>query len=410
VAPTDDYTLPDWSWDPEDQSIVRPSDVTLYEHGKPSPFGDRTAELHAESVKAEDDAFTMLRESMNKQAEVSPSQGMAAALLAAIPTLGGYLIGNSVGRPNIPAGITGFDATKYQTGGYAGGLAGAKIGMEASGGYLGALDADQAQKNDVYQKMAQIQANRAVRLGNKEDAVALSGMQNQAQDARQEDSQKFQRENIGLEEASAIRRDKARERQPTTSTVYDLLTPEQKLAKAAEFSGVDATGKPLPAVKKPFTLSASDETQMGKSNAFIQSSLGLADQLSNYKSWAEYNATKAGTVFDEGAIQSLLLNNNDNLIRMRTGAAMNNQEDVIYKRMLQGDISAGPQAIANILRKLSIAEATNNQSKIEVAKRASDPEALNALFGDAITRANTVPGMKTKAQLLAEARARRGLK
>ena len=57
------------------------------------------------SALAEKDAMGYLTQALRSQREVSATQGIAAALLAAIPTFGGYLLGNSVGQSKIPAGL-----------------------------------------------------------------------------------------------------------------------------------------------------------------------------------------------------------------------------------------------------------------------------------------------------------------
>lgn len=165
-------------FDPNDPTsgIDTHPDVTNYGWGIPAGYNNQALALSSQEAKAEDQAMAYLRDSLRKSPEVTPTQGIATALLAAIPTLGGYLIGNAVGEPDLPEGFYGADLSKYQTGGAAGGLAGAQVGLTAAGGYLKGLEADQAQKNDVYQKMAQIESQKATRLGTKEDALVQAGL------------------------------------------------------------------------------------------------------------------------------------------------------------------------------------------------------------------------------------------
>lgn len=152
--------------DPELSSIVRPSDAT----GIPKGYNNQALLLSEQEAKAEDDAMSYLRMAMRKSAEVTPTQGAAAALLAAIPTLGGYLIGKSVGPADIPEGFYGADLSKYATGGAYGGMQGAQVGASAASQYLGGLEADQAQANEAYQKMAAIEARKSERIGNRLEA------------------------------------------------------------------------------------------------------------------------------------------------------------------------------------------------------------------------------------------------
>lgn len=163
----------DFGFDPEDTSLLRPSDVT-YELGKPSPYQDPGMMLSTDLAKAEDladqNAMRLLMESINKQAEVSPEQMLATALLNIIPTAGGYLIGKSVGEPDLPPGYFEAGGTRAALGkGVYGAEAGALMGLEggsnAAQGYLKALEGDQEQKNKAFGAMAAIETRRAERLG-----------------------------------------------------------------------------------------------------------------------------------------------------------------------------------------------------------------------------------------------------
>lgn len=110
--------------------------------------------LREEANIRENKAMEMLQAAMKSSAEVTPTQGMAAALLAAVPTLGGYLIGRNQKVPTMPAGtwMKSFDDYKNMAGGIgaAAGLGqGAAAGAKASTDYIGKLEADQKQANQV---------------------------------------------------------------------------------------------------------------------------------------------------------------------------------------------------------------------------------------------------------------------
>lgn len=173
-------------------SAVRPEDEE-WEWGMPSAFTNAELKFSGEAAKAEDNAMSLLRQSLNQQPEVTPTQGIAAALLAAIPTIGGYMIGKSVGDPNIPDGVT-MDMSKYQTGGYAGGLMGMQAGAGAADSYLKGLQAQTLHENEVEQKMASLEAQKAARMQGLEGQVVSQGLAAQAR-----------RDEIPLEEASRIR-------------------------------------------------------------------------------------------------------------------------------------------------------------------------------------------------------------
>lgn len=187
-----------WQEDPEDTSVIRPSDASIG-FGESSPYGDlqllessytsRARDLNEQQNRAENNAMEMLRASMQKSADVSPTQAFATALLAAIPTIGGYAIGKSVGAPELPAGyaeaggkmsdIPGF--AKAQAPEFSGGLQGLEAGAGAAGGYLKGLDANQAQANDVRTKMAQAELNRAGRLETQVNQLTNAELNRQAE-------------------------------------------------------------------------------------------------------------------------------------------------------------------------------------------------------------------------------------
>lgn len=145
--------------------------------------------LNDQSSLASESAMDLLSRSMASQRDISPSQGIAAALLAAIPTLGGYLMGKSIGGAEVPrigelgiapenmkylssSSLNMFDPGKYDpTGGYAGGLAGAKIGAEASKDYTGAIELDNAHNQKVLAAKAQIESQRADQLRQQANTV-----------------------------------------------------------------------------------------------------------------------------------------------------------------------------------------------------------------------------------------------
>lgn len=148
--------------------------------GLPGGYNNQALRLAHEETVSDQNAMSYLRQALNNSSEVTPSQGFAAALLAAIPTLGGYMIGQSVGDPEIPEGITGFDRTKYQTGGAAGGMMGAQAGLAASNSFLTGIQQEGEKKRGIYEKMAALESKRADKLDTQENQIITSGLNAQA--------------------------------------------------------------------------------------------------------------------------------------------------------------------------------------------------------------------------------------
>lgn len=176
----------------------------------------------AAQAKQADATEQLLRALKNKQ-QLSPSQGMAAALLATIPTIGGYLIGKSVGSPDIPEG-TRFDnmsykdfSSAYAGGGGIGGAMGAKLGGEISQGYENRIYEQQKADDDVLMELYKFKSKEADRLQQTAADLEKAGLaaqekrdylpiQEAAELERQKKLYKFQAENKPEDPAIEIRR------------------------------------------------------------------------------------------------------------------------------------------------------------------------------------------------------------
>ncbi|OQB10428.1 MAG: hypothetical protein BWY21_00349 [Parcubacteria group bacterium ADurb.Bin216] len=185
-------------------SMVRPEDTADYEFGIPAGYRNNLVLLKKTQEESDNKAMKYLQEALKSSAEVTPTQGIAAALLAAIPTFGGYLIGKNVGSPDLPEGYFEAGGTraaigldKLQTGGAYGGLAGAQVGLGSADSYLKGLEADQAQANKIYNQMASIEANRATRSEARADALLAAGLRETQLDERQQNYLQAQRELAG---------------------------------------------------------------------------------------------------------------------------------------------------------------------------------------------------------------------
>ena len=75
----------------------------------------------------------MLQDVINSQHEISPSQALAAGILAVVPTIGGYMAGSAVGSPKLSPHLrlSQDQLEKSMTGGAAGAMEGLAGGFKA---------------------------------------------------------------------------------------------------------------------------------------------------------------------------------------------------------------------------------------------------------------------------------------
>lgn len=265
-------------------SLVRPEDSS-YEHGMPPAYRNQEALLRSQSDIFAESAIGKLQKALEaRSGQISPSQGIAAALLAAIPTVGGYLVGKSVGAPDIPEGVY-FPGMNYKefsqmaggSGAAAGGIAGSQIGARASGSYLGSIEKAKEAEADTYEKLAKEDSQRAAQIGNRADTTALAGL------AAQE-----RRDLIPLEEASKIR---LLNQKPKASSEVEaeLSNPEKKAA----FNRI-GTKEELPGDRNLLSVAAVEKAlDIRKTGAYVDSSefySGLREgqtKLAGYKNYSD---------------------------------------------------------------------------------------------------------------------------
>lgn len=214
---------------PEDKSQVDPFKQGRIATGDVlSRFSSREDLLNSQSEMQRNDAFELLDRALNNAPQVSAQQGIAAALLAAIPTLGGALIGRAVGSNKIPQGMYGVKGIE-PIGMSAGGAMGAEIGNKASQGFLKRLDRT-AETTPILAKMADIRNQEATQLAQQANQVGNARLQ-----AEQEMSM------IPLREASSMRVNAAQAKSSLANALEiksqtdaaDELTPEGNRAAAA---------------------------------------------------------------------------------------------------------------------------------------------------------------------------------
>lgn len=359
--------------DPEQFSITRPSDANEYEYGVSSPYADRAMVLSSQAAKSEDNAMEYLRSSMNRSAEVSESQAWATALLAALPTIGGALIGRSVGQAELPAGyyeaggkrsdIPGYDKTLDPR--YAGALSGIETGASAAGGYLKGLDANQEQKNKVFSQMAVIENQKATRLQNEADQTELAGLNAQAIADRQQAY-------IAANNAN---------RSGGRPTMYDMMTPEQKAGYLAKQAGVDAQGKPIEKPSKEVGLPVAAQNELAERKALIDGATQAAAGMQNFKSWGELQAARAASGFDATADMAAIQDIADRALRSRSGAAAPPAEREQVFKFVAGDLTTtSPALVANFLLKYAERERQFGQSQLTTYEKLNNPETRGEIF------------------------------
>lgn len=139
---------------PDETSAVRTTDLHGVAHGVPTPSVYRnSADLFASNAAIQhQNALEDLKRALMAKPNVSPEQGIVASLLAAVPTLGGALIGSAVGRPTLPSGAFGVNMNNVELGSGAGMAAGAKVGGDAATQYLKTADTSPQEKAIALQK------------------------------------------------------------------------------------------------------------------------------------------------------------------------------------------------------------------------------------------------------------------
>ena len=105
----------------------------------------------------------------------------------------------------------------------------------------------------------------------------------------------------------------------------------------------------------------------------------LASELDKQNiSWKDLQGSKIFSGLDESGIALQLQNLADRLARARSGAALNQTELTTFNKMVGGDLSASPQQVAKLLRKLAEAENRNLKVQLDTAMTlsGSDPKGI----------------------------------
>ena len=137
------------------------SDQHDYAHDM-SPGYKSAYEREASQAALHDQNAQKLLSSLNKN-EVTPGQGILAALLAAVPTVGGYMAGRAAGTPHLSPNLklSPSEINSVMSGPWSGMQQGAKLGMETGTDYLNALQAEADKKDKTSQALASIEMKEA---------------------------------------------------------------------------------------------------------------------------------------------------------------------------------------------------------------------------------------------------------
>lgn len=345
----------------------------------------KAADYREQAALANQTAMDRLQQALESQPTISPSQGFAAALLASIPSLGGFAFRKSLGSPKIPEGtyfpgMSGQDFSEtFGAGGDAFAADAMKIGGDAAGGYLEDLTKQQAKTPGLLKEMSDLERQRSLLLENKASSLDQAGLQQQGIDERQRQEHQFR------EEQSRLNRE-ARERNGPADPLAGY-TEAQKAAIRAKNSGIDANNNPFTPPAKPYSPSVGMTKDIATSRALALSAWDIAQRVpTNFQTWAELTAARSLSAVDQGTVVRSLNDFVDRIARGRSGAAITPQEYEKLKSFVAGDGSLSPLKVQEYLKSYAKDTMFMAENVKESAEMLHDPERSKTMFqlpGDA---------------------------
>ncbi len=340
-----------------------------------SPLRDSSYEAKVQDIEMQkESAMSRLQFELERKPEISMSQGIAAALLATIPTLGGYAIGKAVGSPEIPKGtyFPGMSGSEFRemfgVGGDAAAAEGAAIGAKAAGGYL---DAETKQQQEMLKNSMEVANKQFERLESKGLSLEQARLAQEAQNQRQNDQQEFMKEERRLTREAA-----AANAGSKTPTDFERMTPEQQKVYLANKAGADESGR-----RNPSEIDAAMTKHLAAQRAEANSAYDIADRLMASKmSWAEMQAAKRISKVDREYIAASLSRLIDNIARRKSGAVLSDAEYAKIQGFIGGDDTLTPQEIAGYLTSYGNDTLRYAEDEWELAKVADDPEEMQKMF------------------------------
>ena len=287
------YQVPTFSSPTSGAGFVPDEDAEKY-HGLPGGHKNNALRLEGEKTIAQQNAMGYWQQALsNTKTEITPSQGIAAAILAAIPALGGALIGRSVGNVKVPNGVYGVKDLQPQGMGAAG-MAGAETGNAAAQGFIKSLDKSKEQ-NPILEKMAAEQSNIGQQAAAQLGSTVNSGLSEVQANERQASSERAADERQGA--GFANERSMEALRHQNRISEFDHMYPDGKPAagsqqlpmevkneladpgKKASFDAISmGKGTPTDAANlSPIAMELASKN--ARSNAYVQSVTNAQDRF-----------------------------------------------------------------------------------------------------------------------------------
>lgn len=137
----------------------------------------------------------------------------------------------------------------------------------------------------------------------------------------------------------------------------DLLTLKDEMSRK-RLSEYNAAVEKRMYVRKELeqqypNLTAKMRDSAADASAFSNLAKDLADDIRKISSYPEYRAIKAFSGIGDEQLKSRTLDIADRLVRTRSGMATRGAEDEKLEKIALGDLTAGPQEVANILERLA---------------------------------------------------------
>jgi len=371
--PTEDSIIP--------QSLLSPS----------AGFMNKAHDLDSQETLAEQNALGYLNQAMGSTKEMSVTQGIAAALLGVIPTIGGYLIGKSIGGVDYSSMPYTMDPAKLApTGAAAGGIAGAEIGSNAVDAYSARLEAKRKQENATYEKLANLETKKADRLANEADQLRATGLKVDADVAMLPiELEQYRKQQEIARDAQVSAHIASRSYDAAhplggeaTPSIFDLMSPEQKAAYVAKKAGISLDGKPVAESSRLSSLPVAAQNDLAESKALIDMAYATSSDIKTYKSWGELVAAKTASGLDPNAAMAGVQDLADRALRSRSGAAAPPAERAEVSKFVAGDITIPPAKVSMFLEKYAERERQFGISKLKAYETLSNPQTRSDLFAD----------------------------
>lgn len=373
--------------------------------------------LSEEQTKAQDNAMQLLARSLATP-QISTGQKIAASLLGAIPTLGGYLIGRSIGRPDIPEG-TFFKGTSpaefskmFSVGPGFAGAQGAEVGQKAVESYFDDINKSYTETRPVLTAMAGIESKRADDLGDKAFKLEEQQMENEEWQRRLPlQAQNQIMVNEAIADATLERQKEFHDHQianpgperATRNSFLDSMTPEQKKAYLERRTGYDEFGNPTQ--QKP-KISPADKQRIAGMRINIEQAELAAGEFRKFKSWGALQAAQRAAGLDPDVAMGRTRHLVSNVIKTISGTAASDKERASIEKFVAGDITLGPEQLANYLERFAQREREAGRVLIDTIEQIENPESRKKFFAGS-GQQNTEDALKK--ELLNKARERRGL-